>query len=101
MPLLTCPNDNSPMQEVNRNGVTIDICPTCRGVWLDRGEMEKLLGQVNRLERDYDQEMDEYSRRYPGQPRPRSVYDTDDDDDYYRRTGKRKSRLGRIFDIFD
>lgn len=96
MPLLTCPNDNSPMQEVQRNGVTIDICPTCRGVWLDRGELEKLLGQVGQLERQYGREVDE-----PGQLRPRSVYETDDDEEYYRRTGKRKSKLGRIFDIFD
>ncbi len=100
MPLLTCPNDSSPMQEVSRNGVTLDICPTCRGVWLDRGELEKLLGQVNGLERDY-RDMNESARQHPDQPRPRSVYDTDQDDDYYRRTGKKKSKLGRIFDIFD
>jgi Zn-finger nucleic acid-binding protein len=43
MPLLVCPNDGTGMQEVNRNGVLIDICPQCRGVWLDRGELEKLL----------------------------------------------------------
>ncbi|MBF6595933.1 MAG: zf-TFIIB domain-containing protein [Thermaceae bacterium] len=100
MPLLTCPNDSSPMQEVNRNGVTLDICPTCRGVWLDRGELEKLLGQVNGLERDY-RDMNESARQHPDQSRPRSVYDTDQDDDYYRRTGKKKSKLGRLFDIFD
>ena len=43
MPLLICPNDGSGMQEVNRNGIQIDICPECRGVWLDRGELERLL----------------------------------------------------------
>lgn len=46
MPLLLCPNDGAGMQEVNRNGVLIDICPQCRGVWLDRGELEKLLELV-------------------------------------------------------
>jgi hypothetical protein len=35
------------MQEVNRNGIQIDICPACRGVWLDRGELEKLLSYTN------------------------------------------------------
>ncbi len=46
MPLLTCPNDNAPMQALVRQGVELDICPTCRGVWLDRGELEKLMGMV-------------------------------------------------------
>ena len=43
MPLLLCPNDNSSMQTVDRDGVQFDMCPTCRGVWLDRGELEKLM----------------------------------------------------------
>jgi Zn-finger nucleic acid-binding protein len=43
MPLLMCPNDNASMQTLNRNGVEFDMCPTCRGVWLDRGELEKLM----------------------------------------------------------
>lgn len=43
MPLLMCPNDNASMQTLERNGVQFDMCPTCRGVWLDRGELEKLM----------------------------------------------------------
>ena len=43
MPLLMCPNDNSAMQTLDRNGVQFDMCPSCRGVWLDRGELEKLM----------------------------------------------------------
>jgi ribosomal protein L37AE/L43A len=37
MSLLMCPNCNEGMQEVRRNEVQIDVCPKCRGVWLDRG----------------------------------------------------------------
>jgi Zn-finger nucleic acid-binding protein len=33
------------MVEVERNGVLIDACPRCRGVWLDRGELDKLIEQ--------------------------------------------------------
>lgn len=44
MPLLMCPNDNAAMQTLERNGVQFDMCPDCRGVWLDRGELEKLMG---------------------------------------------------------
>ena len=43
MPLLMCPNDNAQMTTLDRNGVQFDMCPTCRGVWLDRGELEKLM----------------------------------------------------------
>ena len=43
MPLLMCPNDNAQMQTLDRNGVQFDMCPTCRGVWLDRGELEHLM----------------------------------------------------------
>ncbi|MFW2341681.1 zf-TFIIB domain-containing protein [Brevundimonas sp.] len=43
MPLLMCPNDNAAMQTLERSGVQFDMCPTCRGVWLDRGELEKLM----------------------------------------------------------
>ncbi len=46
MPLLMCPNDNSSMQTMNRGGVEFDMCPTCRGVWLDRGELEKLMSSA-------------------------------------------------------
>ncbi|MEM8690650.1 MAG: zf-TFIIB domain-containing protein [Pseudomonadota bacterium] len=43
MPLMTSPIDGSPMREVERYGVKIDICPTSGGVWLDRGELEKII----------------------------------------------------------
>ena len=43
---LTCPADGSTMNETARDGVLIDVCPKCRGVWLDRGELDKLLELV-------------------------------------------------------
>jgi len=46
MPLLLCPNCNTSMQIIARSGVELDMCPTCRGVWMDRGELEKVLGAV-------------------------------------------------------
>jgi uncharacterized protein len=89
MPLLTCPNDNAGMQEINRNGVLIDVCPQCRGVWLDRGEMEKLLGYM----REGEQES------YRSEER-REDYKRDDDryDDDHKYKGKKKRSL---FDFFD
>ena len=40
---LTCPKCQSPMRSYERNGVTVDQCSGCRGVFLDRGELERLV----------------------------------------------------------
>ncbi len=89
MPLLMCPNCTEGMQEVRRNDVQIDICPRCRGVWLDRGELEKLLGSVRRAEAEYERDHEE-SYRSPHPPghgqKP------------YRR---KKKSIFEMFDIFD
>lgn len=50
MPLLVCPNCNVGMTQVQRSGVELDVCPQCRGVWLDRGELEKLLQPLREVE---------------------------------------------------
>ncbi len=102
MPLLLCPNDNGAMQSVQRSGVEFDICPTCRGVWLDRGELEKLLtaGGGERPSGGPGAG----PAPYPPPPQPgqfdryagRRDRDDDDDDDY-----RRRKRRPSIFDIFD
>jgi Zn-finger nucleic acid-binding protein len=38
-----CPVDQSVLVMSERHGVEIDYCPTCRGVWLDRGELDKII----------------------------------------------------------
>jgi len=100
MPLLICPNCETGMNEIQRNGVHIDVCPRCRGVWLDGGELEKLLGQVRQYEQEYEAELDSCRRQYAPPAQPRSPYDTDDDEAYKRR-GKKKSKLSKLFDLFD
>jgi len=39
---LTCPNCSTMMRANQRYGVDIDFCPSCKGIWLDRGEIEKI-----------------------------------------------------------
>jgi hypothetical protein len=46
MPLLLCPNCNESMNAIRRRDVEFDMCPTCRGLWLDRGELEKIIASV-------------------------------------------------------
>lgn len=53
MPLLLCPNDETSMQTVQRAGVEFDMCPKCRGVWLDRGDLEKLMEAASREAQGY------------------------------------------------
>lgn len=111
MPLLLCPNCNTSMQNVARSGVELDMCPSCRGVWLDRGELEKILEggrdgrQADTQAREkFDREVDSFHRDPDAWKRGHS-YDSDqkryryDDDDYYR--GKKKKKGFDIFDIFD
>ena len=40
---MQCPNDGSVLTMSERSGIEIDYCPTCRGVWLDRGELDKII----------------------------------------------------------
>ncbi|HMT96793.1 MAG TPA: zf-TFIIB domain-containing protein [Ferruginibacter sp.] len=40
---MKCPNCNETLLMTHRNNIEIDYCPTCRGVWLDKGELDKML----------------------------------------------------------
>lgn len=111
MPLLMCPNDNAAMQKVVRDGVEIDMCPSCRGVWLDRGELEKILSGGREARSDFDQDRERFTREVDTFQRDpdawRRSHPADardqrprhDDDDYNYR--KKKKRGFDLFDIFD
>ena len=43
---MKCPNDEATLVMSERAGVEIDYCPECRGVWLDRGELDKILDRA-------------------------------------------------------
>ena len=85
---ISCPNCSTPMQEIRRYDADIDYCPSCKGVWLDRGEIDKIAMAQNRIDEEH------YSRYH----RDRD-YD-DYDDDYYRYGGHRRRR-GFLGDLFD
>ena len=40
---MLCPVDRTPLVMSERQNIEIDYCPTCRGVWLDRGELDKII----------------------------------------------------------
>ncbi len=40
---MRCPIDGNELKMTERSGIEVDYCPTCRGVWLDRGELDKII----------------------------------------------------------
>lgn len=98
---IRCPSCDGPMHPVERRGVTIDLCRDCRGVFLDRGELDKLLDAAEAQEAAYVQELDRRDRR-PSRDRD----DDDDDDDDRRRWGsehggRKKRRGGFLGEMFE
>jgi uncharacterized protein len=73
---MKCPADDTILQLAERQGIEIDYCPICRGVWLDRGELDKLIERSAALEAPVSARQ------------PRDYDDDDDDDDDDRRRGR-------------
>jgi hypothetical protein len=69
-----------------RQGIEIDYCPKCRGVWLDRGELDKI------IERSAERERDDFD-----DDRDRKHYERDD----WHRYGKRRKRKSFFSELFD
>ncbi len=80
-----CPNVELKMSE--RKGVEIDYCPKCRGVWLDRGELDKIV-DLSAPEREERQERSD-----------RNDSRSQRSDDDRRDPRRRKSLLGDLFDF--
>jgi Zn-finger nucleic acid-binding protein len=80
---MQCPVDGTTLAISDKQGIEIDYCPQCRGVWLDRGELEKLL---DRMGSQHHARHDE---------RPRESYDRE------RHGGHKKKREGFLGDLFD
>ena len=104
---MRCPVDNETLVMADRNGVEIDYCPKCRGVWLDRGELDKIIERSEAAAPvapppPPQAAQPAYAPPPPQQPQYRAPprrYDVDDDDYRYGHKKKRKSLLGEIFDF--
>lgn len=83
---MKCPVDGAVLEMSERQGVEIDYCPTCRGVWLDRGELDKILERA-----------EDWSPP-PGREPDRRAADRDSDKDRVPHKKKRMSFLSEIFE---
>jgi Zn-finger nucleic acid-binding protein len=78
-----------------RREIEIDYCPQCRGVWLDRGELDKIIDRS--LEASPRQQEDSEPRGYPSRPDPAYGHHDPHRGAYY----KKKKREGFLSDLFD
>ncbi len=77
MEIMDCPLDGTQLMMSERQGIEIDYCPKCRGVWLDRGELDKLIERTD----DEVQPQRFEGRGAHGQPK------------------KKKNRLSELFEL--
>lgn len=94
---LNCPTCRVSLVMSERQGIEIDYCPQCRGVWLDRGELDKIIERANRDAAPQPQSQP------PAQPYAQSRPERGHDDDDRRGHGhrypkRRKSFLEELFD---
>lgn len=86
---MKCPNCNETLMMTERHNVEIDYCPSCRGVWLDKGELDKMLEYAERKSAD------------PAFDRPYTQDYNEKDKPYYKhgKPHKKRSFLGDLFDF--
>ncbi len=90
---MQCPTDGTVLVMSERSGIEIDYCPTCRGVWLDRGELDKI------LERSLTQPGPAVAAPPPPRQQPDQRYQQGEQQGYqqpYRK--KKESWLSELFD---
>jgi Zn-finger nucleic acid-binding protein len=100
---MRCPSCGSRLVEVERADVLIDACPECRGVWLERGELDKILVRERRLQSGHDDD-DDFLHEVEGRrrgPEPRRDDDRYRDDDRPRDDRKRRKRRGFLEELLD
>jgi uncharacterized protein len=84
---MNCPVCKDSKLVMSEQGIEIDYCPNCRGVWLDRGELDKIID------------------RSVTEPAPQAQHtryeDARRDDDYYKYGHKKRKRESFLGDLFD
>ncbi len=89
---LLCPTDGTALRRIERSGVHVDACPTCRGVWLDRGELDKI---VERERAD----LDDFEREISGGDREPDGRSGGPSGKPYKKKKKRHSFLEEFLDF--
>jgi hypothetical protein len=96
---MICPRCQGELFEAVKQGVVIDHCSGCKGIWLDQGELGKIVAHMKQVESSLEAEFRPSHER-------RESYDRHHDDrhegkHYDKRQDKKKSGFKKLFDIFD
>lgn len=93
--MTTCPHGHGNLNKINKQGIEIEYCPVCGGVWLDRGELENLIDLASRASAsaqnmapnlDFDKPSYKEQNNHPQQ---------------YHKDGRKKKKEGFLGEIFD
>ena len=108
---MKCPNDQSTLVMSDRSGIEIDYCLECRGVWLDRGELDKIIDRASTAQPPVSPApaaaAPQYGQQPYGQPQYGDRgYERDYDDrrpnqPYDHAYGKRRKKENWLSDLFD
>lgn len=119
---MICPLCQLELKIVERQGIEIDYCPKCRGVWLDRGELDKMLERSRQADRSWSDDDDDRDddqehpaekpgrsarmrspQGYPTTPGPAQPYDPPPYDERRQHDNRRKksSFFENLFEFWD
>jgi Zn-finger nucleic acid-binding protein len=96
---MICPRCQGELFEAVKQGVVIDHCSGCKGIWLDQGELAKIIAHMKQVELSLEAEFRPSYERRESYDRPHEGrrYDKHYDKHQY----KKKSGFEKLFDIFD
>lgn len=97
---LVCPKCHGRMRPHERQGIVVDLCTECRGIYLDRGELDRLLDLEASVQRRYATAPVVHPDR-PSDAGWRRDRDDDDDDWHERRGGTRRRRGGFLGELLE
>ena len=102
---MTCPKCGGDLLELERSGVRVDACRSCRGVWLDRGELDRILERERKVLGGVDDDEEDFVREMTGHGKHQHYgFDKHTAERIYsdyrshRKHKKRKSFLDELFD---
>lgn len=94
---MKCPIDQTQLAMTDRQGIEIDYCPECRGVWLDRGELDKIIERSSTSPTDNNRATNPEQPHYQdSQPHHQEQHNYDD-----RQYGKKHKKEGFLGELFD
>ena len=95
---MKCPIDNALLVMSDKQGIEIDYCPECRGVWLDRGELDKII-ERSQAAAAPTVTYDEPPRADRREPHRDTRHREDYDHSYHKKHKRKENFLGDLFDF--